>query len=100
MSTSGIEETDKGLSITGEMSLTTVKRLFDAFSNLNLNHKPVLEIDLGDVVRADSAGLALLIEWMANARRNNTDIRFLHIPAQMRKIARVTEVDTLLPFNE
>ncbi len=99
MSTVGIEETDTGFSITGEMSLTTANRLLAVSSALSFNYQPVLEIDLGGVVRADSAGLALLIEWMARARRSDADIRFLNMPAQMREIARVTEIDAFLPLG-
>ena len=96
MSGSGIEETESGFSITGEMSFATVNSLLAASSGFNFTGRPVLDIDLGGITRADSAGLALLVEWTAKARLGATDIRFRNMPAQMREIARMTEVDKLL----
>lgn len=100
MSDAAIEQSDGGLSIKGEMSFATVDRLLAQSSALSFNGYPVLNIDLGQVSRADSAGLALLVEWLARARRGNTEICFLNMPGQMRDIARMTEVDTLLPLCE
>jgi phospholipid transport system transporter-binding protein len=55
-----------------------------------------VEIDLADVAESDSAGLALLIEWLRAARRNGQQIRFVNIPAQIAALARISEVDALL----
>ncbi|HEB99345.1 MAG TPA: STAS domain-containing protein, partial [Thiotrichales bacterium] len=49
------------------------------------------------VGRADSAGLALLVEWMREARRQGREIRFLGMPAQMSAIAEVSGLSELLP---
>ncbi|MCI0653953.1 MAG: STAS domain-containing protein [Methylococcaceae bacterium] len=100
MNDAAIEKTDNGFSINGEMSFATVHRLLEASSSLNFSRKPVIEIDLGRVSRADSAGLALMVEWMAQAKRGNTDIRFRNMPKQMREIAGTTEVDKILPLGE
>ncbi|MGH8477561.1 MAG: STAS domain-containing protein [Methylococcales bacterium] len=100
MSDAAIKTTERGFSVTGEMSFVTVKQLIEISSSLNFNNRSVLEIDLSGVSRADSAGLALVVEWMAKARRGNTEIHFLNMPRQMREIAGVTEVDTILPLVE
>ncbi|MGH8551336.1 MAG: STAS domain-containing protein [Methylococcales bacterium] len=100
MSNAAIEQTDGGFSIDGEMSFATVNRLLAQSSALSFDGYPVLNIDLGRVHRADSAGLALLVEWMDRAKRGNTEICFLNMPEQMRDIARMTELDTLLPLCE
>lgn len=97
MSRAEIEAGEQGVAVRGEMSLQTVGRLLNAFPVKKFSGHGALEIDLGEVTRADSAGLALLIEWMGLARRNGTEIRFLNMPEQMREIARVTEVKSLLP---
>ncbi|MGH8560251.1 MAG: STAS domain-containing protein [Methylococcales bacterium] len=100
MSCATIEKTDRGFSINGEMSFATVHRLLEVSQLLNFNSEPILEIDLGRVSRADSAGLTLVVEWMARAKRGNTDIRFRNIPKQMREIASMTEVDKILSLCE
>jgi phospholipid transport system transporter-binding protein len=56
----------------------------------------VINIDLNNVSRSDSAGVALLIEWIRQAQKNNKTIQFHNIPKQMRDIATVTGVDKML----
>lgn len=56
-----------------------------------------ITIDLADAGAADSAGLALLIEWMRTARKAGTRLRFANIPAQMQDLIRVNGLqDTLV----
>ena len=54
------------------------------------------EIDLSGVRSGDSAGLAVLIEWLASARRRGAELRYTGVPAQMRVIARISELEDLL----
>lgn len=81
----------------GALNIDAVPGLW-ARSNGELEDVPELTIDLSGVERADSAGLALLIEWTRRARENGQDIRFTHLPDQMLAIARVSGLDTMLPF--
>ena len=62
-----------------------------------LAERETVVLDLGGVVQSDSAGLALLIEWMREARRRGTGIRFENIPEQLQAIARASQVDQFLP---
>lgn len=57
---------------------------------------PLLEIDLSGVSDSDSAGLALLIEWLRMARQRGTQIRYANMPAQLQALARISEVQGLL----
>ena len=59
-------------------------------------HEQII-FDLSDVVRVDSAGLALLIEWMREARRRGVAVHFENIPHQLQAIARASQVDQFLP---
>ncbi len=58
-----------------------------------------LTIDLSGVERSDSAGLALLVEWMREAARCGVELRFVNMPAQMLAIARVSSLDRILPLS-
>jgi len=60
---------------------------------------PSLVLDLQQVSRSDSAGLALLIEWMRFARSHNKPISFINMPSQMLAIARVSSLDNILPLS-
>ena len=53
-------------------------------------------IDLSGLSSGDSAGLAVLIEWLASARRRGASLRYTGVPAQMRAIAKISELEDLL----
>jgi phospholipid transport system transporter-binding protein len=55
-----------------------------------------LEIDLGGVPEGDSAGLALLIEWIRLARKQKQQLQFKNLPTQIAALARISQVDELL----
>lgn len=59
-----------------------------------------LDIDLGGVGESDSAGLALLIEWLRLARQWNKGIRFANVPGQIEALARISEVEDLIGGSE
>jgi phospholipid transport system transporter-binding protein len=68
----------------------------DRSSNQSSDQSRDLAIDLNAVSRSDSAGVALLIEWMRQAKKNSKTIRFNNIPEQMHEIAMVSGVDKML----
>ena len=55
-----------------------------------------LEMDLTNVSSGDSAGLAVLIEWLAVAKARNASLRFTGIPAPILAVAQIAEIDELL----
>jgi phospholipid transport system transporter-binding protein len=55
-----------------------------------------IEVDLGAVAESDSAGLALLLEWLRMARQAGLQIHYANMPAQISALARISEVDDLL----
>ena len=54
-------------------------------------------LDLRGVTRADSAGLALLVDWVREARRRQIAVRFENIPAQLLALAKVSRLERILP---
>jgi phospholipid transport system transporter-binding protein len=88
----------KIIRVSGELSYTTVS---DVLLQANDIFAPVaeLKIDLADVTRSDSAGLALMIDWMRTANTLNKKIAFYNIPAQMLAIASASGMDDLLPLQ-
>ena len=89
---------DDRLVVEGELDFTTVVRLFDDVQPL-LGAGADIRIDLQGITRSDSAGLALLIEWMRAAQRLGKPIQYLNIPPQMLAIARVSGLDQVLPLS-
>jgi phospholipid transport system transporter-binding protein len=58
-----------------------------------------LRIDLGGVESANSAGLALLLEWMDLAQARGVDLRYLDMPESLTRIAAFSNLGTLLPTD-
>jgi len=53
-------------------------------------------IDMAGVTHSNSAGLAVMIEWLAIAHRANQQITFENIPDSLRQISTVCQVDSLI----
>jgi len=81
--------------VSGELDFTTARSALDSVEPL-ITDNETLEIDLSGVSRSNSAGLALLIEWLAIARRQKHTVTFSHIPDGLRQLARVCQVDGLI----
>lgn len=55
-----------------------------------------LVIDCEAVDQTDSAGLAVLLDWLAEARRAGRRLRFENLPENLLRLARISAVDGLL----
>jgi len=86
---------DNRLQVSGELNFKNVPELV-LKSQEYFKNSVGLDVDLADVNRADSAGVALLIEWQRLAQKKNKSISFSNIPSQMMAIARLCGVDELL----
>lgn len=84
--------------VSGELTFLTVNRVLDDIQSL-VASLSTLQIDLSDVTRSDSAGLALLVHWMRAAKQAKKQLVFHHIPAQMLAIASASGLDELLPVQ-
>lgn len=83
-------------SLRGEVGFGTVAGLWkDTSRLLAAAEGQALEVDLADVVAADSAGLALLIGWLAAARQKGVALRYVNVPARIRGLANISEVEPL-----
>jgi phospholipid transport system transporter-binding protein len=58
-----------------------------------------IQVDLKGVSRADSAGLALLLEWQRESERAGKAITFTHVPEQLLAISRLCGLDEILSFK-
>tara|TARA_B100002052_G_C15794343_1_gene557875 strand:+ start:736 stop:1053 length:318 start_codon:yes stop_codon:yes gene_type:complete len=57
-------------------------------------------IDLAEVTRADSAGVALLLEWIRDAEQAGSTLRFVNAPEQMRAIINFCGLDEVIALDE
>ncbi len=89
---------DGRLEIHGELSFASVPGLWRD-CQAQCTSGTAIDVDLGQVQRSDSAGLALLIEWLREVQRHGGSLRFFNIPAQMLEMARVSGLDQILPLH-
>ena len=100
MSEFTIEDLGDGkFAVSGDINFDTAEKILKATEAAFEDHTQ-LEIDLSEVEDSDSAGLALLLEWVTWANHSVREITFANIPERLLAIARTTEVEPLLTRGE
>lgn len=85
--------------LTGELSMQTVPQILDEAEAVLAQADDILRVDLDNVTHSDSAGLALLINWMRRTQQLGKQIEFYHIPSQMLAIASASGLEKILPLK-
>ena len=86
-------------SLAGVLDFTTANGALESVQEL-IESNPKLEINLAGVTQSNSAGLALMIEWLAVARRENHIVTFSDIPVALQQLADVCQVDSLIGLQQ
>ncbi len=81
--------------VEGEMTFATARQLLSE-SESYFRKPQDLEIDLTRVTGADSAGLALLLEWKARATAAGVQLAVAGLPEPMRAVAHLCRIEPLL----
>jgi len=100
MSDYTLEDLGEGrFALSGRMSFDTAGSILSESEDMFEQHT-LLTVDLSGITHTDSAGLALLLEWITWANHTVREIRFEGMPAKIDAIAKTTEVDSLLTRGE
>jgi len=86
---------DGSFEISGNMSFETAEHILRASQRVFKQYENV-RVDMSAVEKADSAGLALLLEWMSWTRQGAAKIEFASIPASVLAIAHTAELQDLV----
>lgn len=86
-------------SLKGDMNFDTAGQILRDSENSFEKHTRI-EVNLSGVTDSDSAGLALLLEWITWANHTVREITFTGVPPIINAIAKATEVDSLLTKGE
>ena len=78
------------------MTMATVTSLRSAGLRAFARGSAAIEVDLGEVDRADSGGLALLIDWLAWARAAHRNMKFSSLSPALLALAKLSNVEDLL----
>jgi phospholipid transport system transporter-binding protein len=94
----GISEPNPGrVVVTGELTFASAREARQlGVLVLESSRADRIVIDCAGVTRADSAGLAVLLDWLAWGRRKSRSVSLQNLPESLVAIARISEVDGLL----
>ena len=100
-SAGGLRETAAGrFNLEGAVTVANVTELRAAGLQAFARGKEAIEVDLSGVSRADSGALALLVDWLAWARRAHRVLKYTAPPAALLALARLSDVEELLLGTE
>lgn len=84
--------------IDGDLTFASIdKKTVTSFDFLNTTK--LATIDFSRVTCTDSAGLALMIEWIKYTRHHRIQLHFKNIPAQLRNLAKLSGFDASSYFT-
>ena len=83
----------------GELAFNTVASL-DKQGQAAINKTNLINIDLQKLERVDSAGLALLLGWLRQAKQKQCEIVFHNAPMQLANLAKVSGLNDILMFEK
>jgi phospholipid transport system transporter-binding protein len=85
------------VTVSGDLTFATARDARQAgVLVLESSRAQSIVIDCSGVTRADSAGLAVLLDWLAWGRRKSRALSLQNLPASLVAIARISELDGLL----
>ncbi|GAB3678934.1 STAS domain-containing protein [Salinisphaera aquimarina] len=94
-----IDDNRELVHLSGELDAETVPRRLRESENWFERGEETV-IDLSGVTRADSAGVALLLEWVRDAQTNQASLSFVNAPAQMRAIIDFCALNDVIRLRE
>lgn len=87
-----IKQSNNYYHVEGDLTFFSLdKNNIKSFGFLNSSKK--LCMDLAKVSAADSAGLALMIEWIKQSKLCGTKLSFKNIPQQLLTLAKLSNID-------
>lgn len=86
------------VSISGDLTFSGIdKKTVRSFDFLDSGQ--AISIDLKAVGKTDSAGLALIVEWIKYANRHQKVLKFLNVPKQLMVLAKLSGLDQTEYFS-
>lgn len=81
-------------SLSGSLSFSNVPALYnDSSIDMSKDH---VSVSLRDVDQSDSAGLALLVEWLRLAEKRRCRLTYTDIPSHLRTLIDVTGLSPII----
>ena len=88
------------IEVHGNLGTHSVPGLLDTTEGWFSEGQQTLTVDLANVSRTDSAGVALLLDWWRTARAHATELTYRNAPRQMHAIVDFCGLDAILPLEQ
>jgi len=87
--------------VTGNVTIATVSALFSAGLKTNENGKMSgdVVVDFAKLEKVDSSAVSLMLAWLREAKRNQVNLRFIHVPGNLMSLAKLYGVAELLTLS-
>ena len=98
---SKVEITNQGsgvFTVAGELTFAGIDKATLKSIAFLKSANPIV-LDLGQVSSTDSAGLALIVEWIKYARNHQIALKFQNIPEQLMTLAKLSGLDQAGKFE-
>jgi phospholipid transport system transporter-binding protein len=84
------------LSARGSLTFATARRAREAGLQSLAGGSGALELDCAGITLVDSAGLAVLIDWLGRARQAQRKLCYRHLPEGVIALGRISDLEELL----
>jgi phospholipid transport system transporter-binding protein len=92
-----VELTPGHFEVRGPLTFATARRARErGLAALGASSAPAIEVDCSGITASDSAGMTVLLDWLAFAKRARRSLKFGSLPAQVLAIAHISDVQELL----
>lgn len=96
MSELSIQLNQNIINIEGELTRHTLTQITNKALTSLLQHSETI-VDLQQVVKVDTAGLAWLFYLLEQAQKANCQLRFTHLPTKLNNLIKLSGVERFLP---
>ncbi len=92
-----LERSGGRLEVKGALTFATARKARQqGLHLLSVSSVRSLEVDCSGITASDSAGLTVLLDWLAAAKRQNRSLQLRNLPEQIRAVAQLSDVSEVL----
>lgn len=85
------------LAVRGPLTFANARRARnEGLQALRNSREGDLEVDCAGITHSDSAGLAVMLDWMAIMKREGRPLRFANLPPSLLAVASISGVEEML----
>jgi phospholipid transport system transporter-binding protein len=96
-----VEAAPNRILVKGALTFDTARRAREAGLQILRASRSgdAISVDCSGVDHSDSAGLAVLLDWLANATAQGRGIQFSNLPAGIQAAAKISDVESMLSLQ-